>query len=91
VGTQYRPGIFYHNDEQKRLAEKSREVLKESGRFDKVAVEVTEVSTFYPAEEYHQDFYEKEPDHYYRYRNGCGRDRRLDDLWSDFTERIVSE
>ena len=90
-GTQYRPGIFYHDEEQKRLAEASRKTITDSGHFKKVAVEITEVSEFYPAEEYHQDFYKKNPDHYYRYRNGCGRDRRLDDLWKDFPGKIAPE
>ena len=78
-GNQYRPEIFYHDDAQKAAAEASkREVEK---KFGEVAVKITPASVFYPAEEYHQDFYAKEPDHYHEYRAGCGRDRRLKELW----------
>jgi peptide-methionine (S)-S-oxide reductase len=86
VGTQYRPEIFYHDDEQRRLAEASLSRLKESGRFERVGVQISAAEKFYPAEDYHQDFYKKEPDHYYRYRNGCGRDDRLTQLWGEADE-----
>lgn len=86
VGTQYRPEIFYHDEEQKRLAEMSLAELKESGRFERIAVQITKAGKFYPAEEYHQDFYKKEPDHYYRYREGCRRDQRLMQLWGKVDE-----
>jgi peptide-methionine (S)-S-oxide reductase len=86
VGTQYRPEIFYHDDEQRRLAEASLSRLKESGRFEHVGVQISAAEKFYPAEDYHQDFYKKEPDHYYRYRNGCGRDDRLTQLWGEADE-----
>ena len=80
-GNQYRPGIFYHDAAQKAAAEASkREVEK---KFGTVPVDVTEATTFYPAEEYHQDYYRKNPDDYHRYRTGCGRDRRLQKLWGD--------
>ena len=91
VGSQYRPGVFYHDDEQKRLAEASRKTITDSGHFDNVAVEITEAGDWYDAEEYHQDFYKKNPDHYYRYRTGCRRDNRLDDLWKDFPGKITTE
>jgi len=81
VGSQYRPEIFYHDDAQKQAAEKSKAEVEK--KFGPVAVKITAASAFYPAEEYHQDFYTKEPDHYYDYRKGCGRDRRLKQLWGD--------
>jgi peptide-methionine (S)-S-oxide reductase len=78
-GPQYRPEIFYHDGEQKRLAEESRaRVEKQLGT---VAVKITPAGAFWPAEDYHQDFYTKEPEHYAAYRKGCGRDRRLQELW----------
>jgi peptide-methionine (S)-S-oxide reductase len=80
-GLQYRPEIFYHDEAQKAAAEASkREVEK---KFGAIAVRITPAGAFYPAEAYHQDFYTKEPDHYYDYRKGCGRDRRLKELWGD--------
>lgn len=82
-GNQYRPEIFYHTDEQKQLAEASKKKLEESGRFKKIAVNITAASTFYPAEDYHQEYYKKNPEHYKSYRMGCGRDRRLHELWGD--------
>ena len=79
-GHQYRTAIFYHDAEQKRLAEESRE--KVQARLQKpVVTEIVAASRFYPAEEYHQDFYKKNPVRYYTYRAGCGRDRRLKELW----------
>lgn len=81
-GSQYRPAIFYHTEEQKRLAETSKTTLEESGRFDQpIAVEITTASTFTPAEDYHQDFYLRNPARYTFYRIGCGRDARLEALW----------
>lgn len=81
-GRQYRPGVFYQGDEQRSLAEASKKMWEESGRFTQpIVTEVTELDTFWPAEEYHQDFYKKDPNHYYRYRTGCGRDARLAQLW----------
>jgi len=79
-GHQYRTAIFYHDAEQKRLAEESKE--KVQAKLQKpVVTEIVAASRFYPAEEYHQDFYKKNPVRYYTYRAGCGRDRRLKDLW----------
>jgi len=81
-GSQYRPAIFYHTEEQKRLAEASKTALEESGRFDQpIAVEITAASTFTPAEDYHQDFYLRNSVRYTFYRIGCGRDARLEALW----------
>jgi peptide-methionine (S)-S-oxide reductase len=79
-GNQYRPAIFYLDDAQKKAAEESkRAVEKQLGK--PVAVEITKAGPFYAAEEYHQDFYKKNPDRYHSYRLGCGRDARLKEVW----------
>lgn len=81
-GSQYRPAIFTHGERQRRLAEQSLETL--SSRFDRqIAVQIHPLQAFYAAEEYHQNFYKKNPGHYKRYRRGCGRDARLEDIWGD--------
>lgn len=81
-GTQYRSAIFFHDEAQRRAAEASKQALESSGRFKpKIVTEIVAASTFYPAEEYHQDFYKKNPVRYTTYRAGCGRDRRLEELW----------
>lgn len=80
-GTQYRAGIFYHDDEQKTLAETSKAKVREKFR-QEIATVITPASVFYPAEDYHQAFYIKTRDHYKRYRYGCGRDDRLKELWN---------
>lgn len=82
-GSQYRTGIFFHDEAQEAAASASKQALVDSGRFPTVVTEITAASTFYPAEAYHQDFYRKNPGHYNRYRQGCGRDRRLRELWGD--------
>jgi len=82
VGSQYRTAIYYHNAEQKRLAEASKKALEESKRFrGPIYTEVTAAATFYPAEEYHQRYYLKNPVRYKLYRFNCGRDQRLRELW----------
>lgn len=84
VGSQYRPGIFYHSEEQRLLALKSKGSLEKSKPFKELIVtEVTEAGEFYPAEEYHQQYYKKNPIRYRYYRNRCGRDQRLKELWGD--------
>lgn len=84
AGSQYRSAIYYHNDEQRRLAEASKKQLEESGRFSQpIVTEIVAAQVFYPAEEYHQDFYKKNPLRYKTYRAGCGRDRRLRELWGE--------
>ena len=84
VGAQYRPGIFYHSEEQRLLALKSKEALEKSKPFKgPIVTEVTKAGEFYPAEEYHQHYYKKNPIRYRYYRNGCGRDQRLKELWGD--------
>jgi peptide methionine sulfoxide reductase msrA/msrB len=83
-GTQYRSAIFYHGEAQKKAAEASKQAIEASGRFkQKIVTEIVAASKFYPAEEYHQDFYKKDPQRYYSYRLGCGRDARLKELWGD--------
>ncbi len=81
-GTQYRSAIFYGNEEERQEAEASKSrVEKKLGK--PVATEIVAAGVFYPAEEYHQDFYRKNPARYNQYRQGCGRDRRLKQLWGD--------
>jgi methionine-S-sulfoxide reductase len=83
-GDQYRPAIFYHNDEQKKLAEESKAALQASGRLRQpIVVEISAASTFTKAEDYHQDYYTKQPIRYRLYRHGCGRDARLEALWGN--------
>jgi len=81
-GSQYRSGIFYHDELQKNAAEKSLAALKKTKPFAQdVVTEITAASRFYPAEDYHQDYYQKNPLRYKYYRYACGRDSRLDELW----------
>ena len=81
-GDSYRPVIFYENEEEKAIAEQSKRELDASGRFTKpIVVSIEEKETFYPAEDYHQDFYKKNNAHYTRYRKGSGRDDFLDEHW----------
>jgi peptide-methionine (S)-S-oxide reductase len=79
-GNQYRPAIFVLDDAQKRAAEDSKRAV-EAELKRTVAVEITRAGEFYPAEEYHQDFFKKNPSRYHEYREGCGRDRRLREVW----------
>jgi len=82
VGTQYRTGIFYHNPEQKKMAEESKLSLEQSKKFDQPIVpEITEATTFYPAEEYHQAYYKKNELHYTMYKKGSGREGYLQETW----------
>jgi peptide-methionine (S)-S-oxide reductase len=81
-GSQYRSAIFYRGEEQKTLAEASKKALEDSNRFPSpIVTEIVPASEFYPAEEYHQHYYKKNPVRYRYYRYGCGRDRRLEQLW----------
>ncbi|ALF10791.1 peptide-methionine (S)-S-oxide reductase MsrA [Parageobacillus thermoglucosidasius] len=83
-GPQYRTAIFYHNEKQRLLAEKSKQELEESGRFSKpIVTKILPASTFYPAEEYHQDYHKKNPLRYKLYRIGSGRDAFLKEHWRD--------
>jgi len=79
-GEQYRAGIFYHDDEQRRLAEASRQAVQKRFK-EPVQTEISPAGAFYVAEDYHQDFYQKNPVRYRFYRFNCGRDKRLEQLW----------
>jgi peptide-methionine (S)-S-oxide reductase len=86
-GTQYRSGIFYQDDEQRKLAEASKAALDRNKPFKQpIVTEITRAGEFYPAEDYHQDFYIKNPLRYKYYRSGCGRDNRLKELWGKAPE-----
>ncbi len=81
-GKQYRTAIFYHNDEQKAQAEASKKKLEESGKFDKpIVTEIEAFTAFYPAEDYHQDYYKKNSMHYKMYRKGSGREGYIERTW----------
>lgn len=82
-GSQYRSAIFYHNDEQRRLAEESKTELERSGKFKKpIATDIRECVGFYPAEDYHQDYHKKNPERYKYYRYMSGRDQYIEKVWS---------
>ena len=82
VGTQYRTAIFYHSEEQKQLAESSKEEMERSGIYDEpIVTEITPASTFYRAEDYHQKYYEKCPVRYKMYKSGSGREQYLENVW----------
>lgn len=83
-GKQYLSAIFSHNQEQEDLAQASKQELETSGRFaEPIATEILDAETFYKAESYHQDYYQKNPRRYQFYRYACGRDQRLAELWED--------
>ena len=83
-GAQYRTGLFYHDESQRKLAESSREELQAGGRFDDpIVTEIIEAGPFYPAEEYHQDFYKKSARRYKSYRYTSGRDNFIQRVWGD--------
>lgn len=83
-GESYRTAIFYHSEEQKREAEESKKKLAKSGRFERdILTPILSANTFYPAEEYHQDYHKKNPAHYKAYRQGSGRDLFLRRYWSE--------
>jgi peptide-methionine (S)-S-oxide reductase len=82
VGTQYRTAIFVHDDKQGQLAEASKAAIEKSKPFkDAIVTPIVVATEFWPAEDYHQDYYVKNPVRYNYYRTGCGRDRRLAQLW----------
>jgi len=84
-GSQYRPEIFYHSDEQKKLAEASKAKWEKQKPFKQpLLTPITKASAFYPAEDYHQDYYKKNSLQYRFYVTGCGRYARLDSLWGSY-------
>ena len=83
-GPQYKTGIFYLDEEQKEIAEKSIKALEESKKFDKpIATEILEAQDFYVAEEYHREYYKKNAMHYEMYRKGSGREDFLTKTWGN--------
>lgn len=88
-GSQYRSAIFYHNEEQKALAELSKKRIESLGIFDKpIVTQIAPFTGFYRAEEYHQDFYKKSPERYHQYREGSGRDEFIKKHWGDYEMRM---
>jgi peptide-methionine (S)-S-oxide reductase len=87
-GPQYRTAIFYRDSAQARTARESRDAIERTAKLGKPIVTLMRpAGAFWPAEEYHQDFFKKEPEHYHAYRLGCGRDRRLEQLWGKDARR----
>jgi peptide-methionine (S)-S-oxide reductase len=80
-GEQYRAGVFYFDDEQRKLAEAAKAAAQAKFAPRQVHTEVTKAGTFYKAEDYHQDYYEKNPVRYKLYRYNCGRDQRIEELF----------
>ncbi|HVN28020.1 MAG TPA: peptide-methionine (S)-S-oxide reductase, partial [Candidatus Binataceae bacterium] len=81
-GNEYQSAIFVNGAEQEREAKESKKEIEETKPFkNPIVTEIRPASTFWPAEEYHQEFYEKNPERYGMYRTGCGRDARLQELW----------
>ncbi|OGQ51402.1 MAG: peptide-methionine (S)-S-oxide reductase [Deltaproteobacteria bacterium RIFCSPLOWO2_02_FULL_53_8] len=81
VGNQYRSAIFYESDAQRKLIEASKAALLKSGQIKEIHTEIVPSAKFYPAEDYHQDYYKKNPIRYKFYRTNCGRDQRLAGIW----------
>jgi peptide-methionine (S)-S-oxide reductase len=86
-GNQYRSAIFYHDAEQRRAAEASKAALETSGKLkERIATQIVEAGPFFAAEEYHQDYYRKNPNRYKIYKWSCGRAQRLAQLWGEKEE-----
>ncbi|NJD36318.1 MAG: peptide-methionine (S)-S-oxide reductase MsrA [Betaproteobacteria bacterium] len=82
VGSQYRSGIYWANEAERKVAEASRDALLKSGKFKTIHTELAPATTFWLAETYHQDYYKKNPIRYNYYRKSCGRDARVEEVWS---------
>lgn len=83
-GSSYRSAIFVHTSEQRKLAEVSKQEIAESGQLNgEIVTPIQEASTFYPAEEYHQNYYDKNPLRYRFYKWNCGREQRLEEVWGE--------
>ncbi len=81
-GAQYRAVVFYGSEEERRLADDSKKSIEQSKRFvDPIVTQIVQAAVFYPAEDYHQDFYKKNPIRYKYYKFSCGRAQRLEALW----------
>ena len=81
-GSPYRPALFYHDEAQRAVAERSLADLEKNKPFEEpIVVPIIAASTFWPAEDYHQNYYQRNPIRYKFYRRGCGRDQRLEQLW----------
>lgn len=84
IGTHYRTSIFFHDEEQKKIANESLKTLQQSGKFSrKIVTEIVPAGPFYPAEEYHQGYYQKQPSHYNMYRIGSGREGFIKKTWGE--------
>ena len=91
-GQQYQTAIFYHNENQKKLAETSKDALQKSGKFNRpIATKIIKASVFYKAEEYHQDYFRKNFAHYELYRTGSGRDEFINKHWGGTVEKPANE
>ncbi len=85
-GSPYRSGIFYHDAEQRKVAEETKQALVASGRFKQpIVTEITAAGPFYEAEDYHQDYHKKNANRYQFYKHGCGRVQRLEQVWGKAT------
>ena len=82
VGSQYRSGIYWANETERKAAESSRDTLIKSGKFKTIHTQLAPATTFWLAETYHQDYYKKNPIRYNYYRTGCGRDARVEEVWA---------
>lgn len=83
IGSQYRSGIYWQNEAERQVAESSRQALIGSGRFKEIHTELAPASAFWLAEDYHQDYYKKNPIRYNYYRAACGRDARVAEVWGE--------